>query len=70
MSNDEKFIETKKITTDLFRTFGDLLKLKNMPDMMINQGMCARHHDLAKLEFEKAALIRDQIEELKKLSKN
>ncbi len=28
MSNDEKFIETKKITTDLFRPFGDLLKLK------------------------------------------
>lgn len=53
MSNYEKFIETEKITTDLFRPFGDLLKLKNIPDMMINQGMCERHHDLAKVEYEK-----------------
>ena len=41
MSNDEKFIETKKITTDLFRPFGDLLKLKNMPDMMKTK-VCAQ----------------------------
>ena len=53
MSDDKKFIETEKITTDLFRPFGDLLKLKNIPDMMINQGMCERHHDLAKIECEK-----------------
>ena len=37
----------------MFRPFGDLLKLKNIPDMMINQGMCERHHDLAKVECEK-----------------
>ena len=37
MSDDKKFIETEKITTDLFRPFGDLLKLKNIPDMMITK---------------------------------
>ena len=53
MSNDKNFIKTEKITTDLFRPFGDLLKLKNIPDMIINQGMCERHHDLAKVDCEK-----------------
>ncbi len=35
-----------------FAPFGDIITLKSEPDMMINQDLCARHHDLAKLAFE------------------
>ncbi len=34
-----------------FASFGDVLSLKSTPDKMINQDMCGRHHDLAKLDF-------------------
>jgi ureidoglycolate lyase len=34
-----------------FVSFGDVLTLKSKPDKMINQDMCGRHHDLAKLDF-------------------
>lgn len=34
-----------------FASFGDVLSLKSKPDKMINQDMCGRHHDLAKLDF-------------------
>jgi ureidoglycolate lyase len=34
-----------------FASFGDVLTLKSKPDKMINQDMCCRHHDLAKLDF-------------------
>ncbi|MDA8675392.1 ureidoglycolate lyase [Alphaproteobacteria bacterium] len=34
-----------------FASFGDVLTLKSKPDKMINQDMCGRHHDLAKLDF-------------------
>ena len=35
-----------------FTSFGEVLDAKGGPDMMINQGLCARHHDRAKLDFD------------------
>ncbi|MFT4715678.1 MAG: ureidoglycolate lyase [Paracoccaceae bacterium] len=41
----------KPITAAAFAAYGDLLTLKAIPDLLINEGMCGRHHDLAKLDF-------------------
>jgi ureidoglycolate lyase len=34
-----------------FAPYGDLVELSGAPDKIINQGMCGRHHDLARLDF-------------------
>ncbi|ASP35321.1 ureidoglycolate lyase [Labrenzia sp. VG12] len=39
------------LTTEAFAAYGDVLEIAGSPDKIINQGMCGRHHDLAKLEF-------------------
>ena len=44
-------ISIQPMDTASFASFGDVLSLKSKPDKMINQGMCGRHHDLAKLDF-------------------
>ena len=44
-------IEKIPLTAEAFAPFGDVIELRDEPDSMINQGMCARHHDLAKLDF-------------------
>lgn len=44
-------ITTQPLTTAAFAAFGDVLEIKNHPDMLINQGMCGRHNDLAQLDF-------------------
>ena len=35
----------------IFAQFGDVICTRKAPDKMINQGKCARYHDLAQLEF-------------------
>ncbi|MDP2519425.1 ureidoglycolate lyase [Shimia thalassica] len=40
------------LTQATFALFGDVLELKGIPDKIINQGMCGRHHDLATLSFD------------------
>ena len=35
-----------------FAHYGDVLTLKAEADKIINQGMCGRHHNLAKLDFD------------------
>ena len=35
-----------------FAPYEDVLTLKAKADKIINQGMCGRHHDLAKLDFD------------------
>ena len=35
-----------------FAPFGDVLEVKGMPDLMINQGLCGRFHDRANLDFQ------------------
>lgn len=39
------------LTSEAFATYGDVLEVAGSPDKIINQGMCGRHHDLAKLDF-------------------
>jgi ureidoglycolate lyase len=43
------FIEP--MTADAFAPFGDLLEAKGMPDKIINQGLCGRFHDRARMDF-------------------
>ncbi|MEX2518650.1 MAG: ureidoglycolate lyase [Paracoccaceae bacterium] len=36
---------------EAFAPFGEVIELKAAPDRLINQGLCGRHHDLARLDF-------------------
>lgn len=46
-----RVIRTEPLTASTFAVFGDLLAADGDPDMMINQDMCARFHDRARLDF-------------------
>ncbi|MHA7775360.1 ureidoglycolate lyase [Roseibium sp. M-1] len=39
------------LTAGAFAPYGDVLEVAGAPDKIINQGMCGRHHDRAKLDF-------------------
>lgn len=39
------------LTADAFAPFGDVLEVAGAPDKLINQGLCARFHDRACLDF-------------------
>jgi ureidoglycolate lyase len=39
------------LSAKAFAPFGDLIELADKPTMLINQGLCGRHHDLADLNF-------------------
>ena len=39
------------LTADAFSRFGDVLETGSQPTMMINEGNCARHSDLATTDF-------------------
>lgn len=40
------------LSADRFKPFGDVIDGAGLaPDKMINQGLCARYHDLARLDF-------------------
>lgn len=45
-------ITPRPLTAEAFAPFGDVLDCSGTPDKMINQDMCGRYHDRAKLEFE------------------
>jgi len=51
MTAADRQIRLKPLTETAFAEFGDVLAVKAKPDQIINQGMCGRHHDLAKLAF-------------------
>ena len=34
-----------------FAPYGDIITLKDTPDMLINQDLCERHHNLASMDF-------------------
>ena len=51
MTAADRQIRLKPLTETAFAKFGDVLSVKAKPDQIINQGMCSRHHDLARLEF-------------------
>lgn len=42
---------TQPLTAQAFAPFGDVLELDGAPDKIINQGLCGRFHDRAKLGF-------------------
>ena len=44
-------VSTQPLTADAFKPFGEIIDASGEPDKIINQGMCGRHHDLAKLDF-------------------
>ncbi|TVS02761.1 MAG: ureidoglycolate lyase [Rhodobacteraceae bacterium] len=44
-------IFTQPLTAAAFAPFGDVLDAKGKPDKLINQGLCARFHDRARLDF-------------------
>ena len=39
------------LTPDAFAPFGDVLDASGTPDRLINQGLCGRFHDRARLDF-------------------
>ena len=44
-------IKIQPLAADNFAPFGDVIAPKAKADKIINEGMCARHHDLARLNF-------------------
>ena len=44
-------IHPDPLTPEAFAPFGDVLDATGAPDRMINQGLCGRFHDRAKLDF-------------------
>lgn len=44
-------IKAVPLTVDAFAPFGDVLEVTGAPTKIINQGLCGRYHDLAKLDF-------------------
>ncbi|NNU79483.1 ureidoglycolate lyase [Halovulum dunhuangense] len=44
-------IRTEPLTAAAFAPFGDVLEASGHPDRIINQGLCGRFHDRARLEF-------------------
>jgi len=45
-------IRTQPLTADAFAPYGDVLDCAGDPDKLINEGMCGRFHDRARLDFE------------------
>jgi ureidoglycolate lyase len=46
-----RVIRTEPLTPAAFAPFGDVLEATGDPDKIINQGLCARYHDRARLDF-------------------
>ena len=44
-------ISTEPLTPNAFAPFGDVLDTDGDPDKLINQGLCGRYHDRARLDF-------------------
>ena len=57
--DDSRDIVIERLDAQAFAPFGDVIALKGEPDVMINRGLCGRHHDLATLNFEGRGLHDD-----------
>lgn len=44
-------IVVRPLTAAAFAPFGDVLDTEGAPDKIINQGLCGRYHDRARLDF-------------------
>lgn len=47
----DRTIRTEPLTAEAFAPFGDVLEVKGAPDRLINQDLCGRYHDRARLDF-------------------
>lgn len=45
-------IHAKPLSPEAFAPFGDVIEAAGAPDKLINQGLCGRFHDRARLAFE------------------
>ena len=50
---ERKTITARALDATAFAPFGDIIDIRPQPDKIINQGNCARYHDLARLNFTK-----------------
>lgn len=48
----DRQIEIQPLTPEQFAPFGDVLEASGFPDKIINQGLCERFHDRARLDFD------------------
>ena len=46
-----RVLSSQPLTAAAFAQFGDVIEVSGAPDKLINQGICGRHHDLARLDF-------------------
>lgn len=47
----DRVIEVEQMSAAGFAPFGDLLEVRGAADKIINQGLCGRYHDRARLAF-------------------
>lgn len=47
----ERTIRIEPLTAAAFAAFGDVLEARGAPDRIINEGLCGRYHDRARLDF-------------------
>ncbi|PUB10153.1 ureidoglycolate lyase [Yoonia sediminilitoris] len=45
-----RVVEIRPLTAQAFAPFGDVLDVSGPPDKIINQGLCGRYHDRAKID--------------------
>ena len=46
-----KRLTAAPLTQEAFAPFGEVIALRDAPDKRINQGLCGRHHDLARIDI-------------------
>ncbi len=46
-----RILTAQPLSAAAFAPYGDVIEVAGDPDKIINQGMCGRHHDLARLDF-------------------
>jgi len=46
-----RLLTAAPLTAEAFARYGDVIEVSGAPDKLINQGMCGRHHDRARLDF-------------------
>lgn len=46
-----RILKPRQLSQENFAPYGDVIEITGAADKLINQGMCGRHHDLAKLDF-------------------
>lgn len=44
-------LDAAPLTAEAFAPWGDVIEARGTPDRLINQGLCGRFHDLARLDF-------------------